>query len=388
MTTRCSICGDSVYSADPQINLDGKVFHRQCAKCFDCKCQITVDNFSKVEGSGSGNSITLFCSTHYLKRFGESGGAYLDGDRFKVKAGRDVLKNSVLEKASQPEFKAVDGLVTRDIPEGLKYQDFASSFSEAMHQTNSAVVGAANQDFPFDDALPLEARRKSLQSTPQRGPGKASDFPYEDAADVDTRRKSLQTAYSAAGSNPSGMHSDFPYHDALPVDARKRQFSSAGGDLQSVSESPSSTPSTAFSPPLPPPTIATQSLEQSQTDIGKVLQVGFSVNLSQSERQRNGFGEFRSPTGSFFQGDFQGDLMNGKGRLEMKNGSIYEGQFLNSKFHGHGHFSSCHGYSYEGEWFDGKMHGQGRYTYWDGRIVVGQWINDSLMRGVDVFPDL
>jgi hypothetical protein len=71
---------------DPQINLDGAIFHKSCAKCADCKCQITISNFTKHE---SPSETILLCKTHYFKRFHE-GGSYLGGDRFHNKAARDV----------------------------------------------------------------------------------------------------------------------------------------------------------------------------------------------------------------------------------------------------------------------------------------------------------
>ena len=72
----CKHCKKSVYPADPQINLDGSVFHKTCAKCGDCSCQITLSNFSS-----NPDKTLLLCKTHYLKRFKE-GGSYLGDDKF------------------------------------------------------------------------------------------------------------------------------------------------------------------------------------------------------------------------------------------------------------------------------------------------------------------
>lgn len=84
--TKCKACGKSVYPMDPQINLDGSIFHKPCAKCADCNCQITISNFTKNE---SADQTVLLCKTHYFKRFHE-GGSYLGGDKFQVKATRDI----------------------------------------------------------------------------------------------------------------------------------------------------------------------------------------------------------------------------------------------------------------------------------------------------------
>jgi hypothetical protein len=77
---------------DPQINLDGVIFHKQCAKCQDCMCQITISNFTKDVTS---DKTTLLCKTHYFKRFRE-GGSYLGGEKFAVKAVRDIQAEAKL----------------------------------------------------------------------------------------------------------------------------------------------------------------------------------------------------------------------------------------------------------------------------------------------------
>jgi hypothetical protein len=89
-TNKCKVCSKSVYPMDPQINLDGSLFHKVCAKCTDCNCQITLSNFTKNETDGA---VTLLCKTHYFKRFHEQG-SYLGGDKFQVKNPRDERAGS------------------------------------------------------------------------------------------------------------------------------------------------------------------------------------------------------------------------------------------------------------------------------------------------------
>lgn len=98
-SAKCRVCGKSVYPMDPQINLDGNVFHSQCAKCADCKCQITISNFAKND---SEDSTLLLCRTHYLKRFHEGGGSFLGGEKFQVKNSRDVNAAAVAAAAASP----------------------------------------------------------------------------------------------------------------------------------------------------------------------------------------------------------------------------------------------------------------------------------------------
>ena len=78
--SKCKICQKSVYPVDPQLNLDGSLFHKSCAKCSDCKCQLSLSNFSKSENADS--SVLLLCKTHYFARFNSAGGAYVGGDKF------------------------------------------------------------------------------------------------------------------------------------------------------------------------------------------------------------------------------------------------------------------------------------------------------------------
>ncbi len=84
MSAKCKICSKAVYPMDPQVNLDGSLFHKPCAKCADCQCQITLVNFTKNE---SGDSTLLLCKTHYFKRFHE-GGAYVGGEKFQNKTAQ------------------------------------------------------------------------------------------------------------------------------------------------------------------------------------------------------------------------------------------------------------------------------------------------------------
>lgn len=79
---KCGVCTKTVYPNDQQINLDGSIFHKSCAKCEDCKCQITLSNFTK------NGAASLLCKTHYFKRFHEEG-SYVGGDKYEHKAPRD-----------------------------------------------------------------------------------------------------------------------------------------------------------------------------------------------------------------------------------------------------------------------------------------------------------
>lgn len=101
--SKCGVCTKTIYPMDPQINLDGTKFHKPCAKCADCHCQITLSNFTK--GNTNDNQLILLCKTHYFKRFHE-GGSYLGGEKYHKAATRDVQAKERRQSFSQVEFDA------------------------------------------------------------------------------------------------------------------------------------------------------------------------------------------------------------------------------------------------------------------------------------------
>lgn len=139
MSKKCLLCQKAIYPMDPQLNLDGRLFHKSCAKCADCACQITVSNFAKSE---SGDEITLLCKTHYFKRFHE-GGAYLGGDKYEKKAPRDALKEGTAAAALSP---------VKTVGEPKGENDFPGKVAE--------VGSSASNDLPE-----FAKRRASLKPT-------------------------------------------------------------------------------------------------------------------------------------------------------------------------------------------------------------------------------
>lgn len=96
MAAKCKVCTKSVYAMDPQINLDGNLFHKPCAKCADCNCQLTLQNFTK---NISGDNTLLLCKIHYFKRFHEEG-AYVGGDKFQNKSRSEAVSSIAVNKSS------------------------------------------------------------------------------------------------------------------------------------------------------------------------------------------------------------------------------------------------------------------------------------------------
>ena len=81
------MCNKAVYANDPHISLDGHKYHKACAKCTDCGCNITLSNFTKCD-------TVLYCKTHYFKKFHEEG-SYLGGHKYENKNPRDTKGGGV-----------------------------------------------------------------------------------------------------------------------------------------------------------------------------------------------------------------------------------------------------------------------------------------------------
>ena len=324
----CRVCLTAVYPADPQINIDGSIFHKQCCKCSQCQCQLNLDSFHASGGEREGGTVTLYCSTHYFRFFSESGGSYLGGAEYARKAERDNLADALLEKAKSPLYRAVDGLRVNDLPAGLSYEHFASSFNDALLQAaSSSIQHHANGQQLLEGAADIESRRKQLAEA------------YEQPA-----------ASSSSSSSPSSLSSEFV--NSAPVTVRRQSYVSG----MTASSLPRPGPAAPSQPPL----------------------LGFSPDKI----------EFRSASGAVFAGSFgEGggapQLMGGKMcTVRLANGTTYEGEMHLSKFHGIGRLVSTHGHSFEGEWKDGKMHGKGRYTTFDGRVLEGEFANDEFVHAV------
>lgn len=82
---------------DTQINIDGFVFHAACAKCVDCRCQITLSNYTKIKNADK--TILLLCQNDFYKRFHERGSwnGILAGGSFERKEIPETVIVSSLE---------------------------------------------------------------------------------------------------------------------------------------------------------------------------------------------------------------------------------------------------------------------------------------------------
>ena len=154
--SKCAACGKGIYPMDPKINLDGSVYHMTCAKCAECNCQITLANFTKVDGG-------LMCKTHYLKSFKESGGKYVS--KVSVAADKKPVPPPpaiAVSAATQAEF------VSRAVP----FQ--SSSQTREVPQPQASTQSAVRSNLA---AAPLAKGQVELGPPPAKSPPEPTPLP-------------------------------------------------------------------------------------------------------------------------------------------------------------------------------------------------------------------
>ena len=82
---KCGTCDRTVYPHEPNLSLDGRVFHKKCAKCKDCGKYLSLLDFGKstdfIEES------FLLCKRHYEERFLRTGVNFKGGWQPSEKEG-------------------------------------------------------------------------------------------------------------------------------------------------------------------------------------------------------------------------------------------------------------------------------------------------------------
>jgi hypothetical protein len=73
----CKECTLTIFPTDAFLNLDGCHYHARCARCKDCACKITLQNFTAPSADGA----ILLCKVHYTQLF-RQGGAYAGDEKF------------------------------------------------------------------------------------------------------------------------------------------------------------------------------------------------------------------------------------------------------------------------------------------------------------------
>ena len=73
---KCGVCMKTIYANVTKLVIDAMKFHRACAKCSTCQCQLTLGNFATADD-------LLLCKTHLLESFARAGGKYAGDTRFQ-----------------------------------------------------------------------------------------------------------------------------------------------------------------------------------------------------------------------------------------------------------------------------------------------------------------
>jgi hypothetical protein len=165
---KCAVCDRAVYPNDPQITLDGIAYHKSCAKCSDCSCQITLGNFCKF-------GTTLFCKTHYFKRFSEEG-TYLGGEKYAQKStGGYVAK----EASFVPKASSADAPVAAS--SAPEVQEPSASSEPVAVTGDSDAPPQADPEPAVEDAPAVEEAPAATAETPS---AEINESPPDSGADT------------------------------------------------------------------------------------------------------------------------------------------------------------------------------------------------------------
>ena len=109
-------------------------------------------------------------------------------------------------------------------------------------------------------------------------------------------------------------------------------------------------------------------------------------------RRQNGVarrsGEWNSPDGHRYVGEFLDGEFHGKGAYYWPDGERYEGEFRRGEFHGNGEWTMADGERYIGEVRNSEFHGCGAYIWPDGEFYAGEFRNGKFYGlGSYAWPD-
>eukprot|EP00596_Hydrurales_sp_CCMP1899_P008299 CAMPEP_0119035762 /NCGR_PEP_ID=MMETSP1177-20130426/2960_1 /TAXON_ID=2985 /ORGANISM="Ochromonas sp, Strain CCMP1899" /LENGTH=668 /DNA_ID=CAMNT_0006994481 /DNA_START=128 /DNA_END=2135 /DNA_ORIENTATION=- len=168
---------------DPQINLDGAIYHQPCAKCADCFCQINLHNFAQNALTSDDN--VLLCKIHYKSRLKKDGNNENINPRHSAKSPRQSGDSSDAPKCSacallidtdysnnsSPESESITSVITD--PRRLSVDRYALYEKDQKSPNFSPVVRLAvrveSAKSKFRRALAkMSPGKKSLEKSPSR----------------------------------------------------------------------------------------------------------------------------------------------------------------------------------------------------------------------------
>ena len=97
-----------------------------------------------------------------------------------------------------------------------------------------------------------------------------------------------------------------------------------------------------------------------------------------------GFGYYKNPKGTTFEGYWKNNILNGIGIEIWKDSTFYQGEFKNNKRNGIGLYRWSDGTIYHGEWVNDEMTGYCLITYRDEKMYIGE-IDKGIMNGYGEF---
>ena len=223
----CVKCTKAVYPLDRQINLDGKILHNKCAKCADCSTQITLSNFHIFDDSDG--KVSLLCRTHYVARF-KKDGVYVGADKFKKKAGAEVIAASAVADTTPSKDNIVKSTIWS--PTGpsqandANYElDRSVTTPDRRPSLRQSIGGGSKSTTPKDGgpsgADLLAERRASLKSVESKANAEISEEARRSSI---SRSPGFSENASAGGSETSEADSAAPAdteNTAAPTEAEK-----------------------------------------------------------------------------------------------------------------------------------------------------------------------
>ena len=219
---KCGTCERTVYSYEPNLNLDGRVFHKKCAKCKDCGKYLSLLDFGKstdfIEES------FLLCKRHYEERFLRSGVNFkggwerseIEGIQLMIQKRKSVnMGDSHEEEVAPPTKKSPPPeelplpLVSEEKPEPseeTKIDDIndlsvIESCEETLDAVNTSldVIASIHEESTINEAdnslSPLNMTSHTVHSTEKT-------YFLEESSDFDTIGVEDESATNSSSSIP------------------------------------------------------------------------------------------------------------------------------------------------------------------------------------------
>jgi hypothetical protein len=148
---KCNNCRKTVYPADPKINFDGETYHKGCAKCFDCGCQLTLRNFARELVNGE---KVLLCRAHLdARRIAGAGNSATVGTPMKgnmMELAEPDSSTKMSNFAVARAFQKVFGQKTeREEEEDVEGESETQSAKKRPRYDGPPRVGLTTTGFPL-----------------------------------------------------------------------------------------------------------------------------------------------------------------------------------------------------------------------------------------------